>query len=119
MKTLGLRGRIIIVAAIFLLVTNLALGAVLMHQSREAMKTLIDERMLDVVNTATAMLDGDEVEKLTAEDEGTPIPRATPPGSRTIRGGPPPGITMSASTAQAIRMGWQESRFPNWLGSYP
>ena len=31
-------------AAIFLLVTNLALGAVLMHQSREAMKTLIDER---------------------------------------------------------------------------
>ena len=59
-------------AAVFMLATNLALGAALMYQSRNAMKTQIDERMLDVVNTAAAMLDGDVLEKLTAEDKGTP-----------------------------------------------
>lgn len=72
MKNFGLRGRILIMAAIFMLVTNLALGAVLMHQSRQAMKTLIDDRMLDVVNSAAAMLDGDVLDKLTGEDKGTP-----------------------------------------------
>ena len=50
-----------------MLATNLALGAVLMHQSRTAMKTQINERMLDVVNTAAAMLDGDVLDRLRAE----------------------------------------------------
>ena len=72
MKRLGFRARIILMTAAFLLVSNLALGAVLMQQSRKAMKTLIDERMLDVANSASAMLDGDVLDRLTAEDEGTP-----------------------------------------------
>ena len=72
MKSIGLRARIIIIASVFLLVTNLALGAALMRQSRQAMKTQIDERMLDVVNTASDMLDGDVLERLTAEDSATP-----------------------------------------------
>ncbi|MBR2770266.1 MAG: response regulator [Solobacterium sp.] len=55
-----------------MLLTNLALGTLLMNQSRRAMKTLIDERMLDVVNTAAAMLDGDVLERLWAEDKDTP-----------------------------------------------
>ena len=58
--------------ALSLLVTNLALGAVLMQQSRNAVRTQIDERMLDVVNTAAAMLDGDVLDRLTAGDAGTP-----------------------------------------------
>ncbi len=66
-KKLGLRARIILVASAFMLATNLALGAALMQQSRRAMKTLIDERMLDVVNTAAAMLDGDVLDRLRAE----------------------------------------------------
>ena len=72
MKSIGLRARIIIIASVFLLVTNLALGAALMRQSRQAMKTQIDERMLDVVNTASDMLDGDVLKRLTAEDSATP-----------------------------------------------
>ncbi len=72
MKKLGMRARIILMAAVFMLFTNLALGSALINQSRRAMKTLIDERMLDVVNSAAAMLDGDVLEALTAEDEGTP-----------------------------------------------
>ena len=71
-KKLGLRARIILVASAFMLATNLALRAALMQQSRRAMKTLIDERMLDVVNTAAAMLDGDVLDRLRAEDKGSP-----------------------------------------------
>ena len=72
MKKKGLRARIVVITALFLLVTNLALGAVLMQQSRNAVRTQIDERMLDVVNTAAAMLDGDVLDRLTAGDAGTP-----------------------------------------------
>ncbi|MBR2697689.1 MAG: response regulator [Clostridia bacterium] len=72
MKSIGLRARIIIIASVFLLVTNLALGAALTRQSRQAMKTQIDERMLDVVNTASDMLDGDVLKRLKAEDSATP-----------------------------------------------
>ncbi|MBR0369067.1 MAG: response regulator [Clostridia bacterium] len=72
MKSIGLRARIMIIASVFLLVTNLALGAALTRQSRQAMKTQIDERMLDVVNTASDMLDGDVLERLTAEDSAAP-----------------------------------------------
>ena len=72
MKRLGLRARIILMVAVFMLVTNLALGVTLMRQSRKAMKTLIDDRMLDVVNTAAELLDGDVLDRLRAEDVGTP-----------------------------------------------
>ena len=72
MKRIGLRTRIILIASAFLLLTNLALGIALMRQSRGAMKTQIDERMLDVVNTAADILDGDVLERLTADDKGTP-----------------------------------------------
>ncbi len=72
MKKLGIRGKIILMASVFMLVTNIALGATLMQQSRDAMKTLINERMLDIVNTAAAMLDGDVLDRLRAEDKGTP-----------------------------------------------
>ena len=71
MKKLGIRGKIILMASVFMLVTNIALGAALMQQSRDALKTLINERMLDIVNTAAAMLDGDVLETLGPEDRGT------------------------------------------------
>ena len=72
MKRLGLRGRIILTTSFFLLVTNLILGYALMSQSRRAMKTLIDERMLDIVKTASAMLNGDALDRITADDKDTP-----------------------------------------------
>lgn len=71
-KKLSMRTRAILLVSVFLLTMNVALGSVLMWQSRRAMKTQINERMLDIVNTAAAMLDGDVLEKLTAEDVGTP-----------------------------------------------
>ena len=72
MKKLGLRGKIILIASVFVLVTNIALGAALMKQSRNDLKTLINERMLDIVNTAAAMLDGNVLETLGPEDRDTP-----------------------------------------------
>ncbi len=72
LKKMSLRTRAILLVSLFLLVTNLALGVALYYQSRDAMKTLINERMLDIVNTAAAMLDGDALGRLTAEDKGTP-----------------------------------------------
>ena len=71
-KKLSLRTRMVLLMSLFMLATNLLLGAVLIRQSRSATKTQINERMLDIVNTAAAMLDGDVLDRLTAADEGTP-----------------------------------------------
>ena len=46
-KKLSMRTRAIALVALFMLITNLALGAVLTRQSRTATKTQINERMLD------------------------------------------------------------------------
>ncbi len=75
-KKLSLRTEAILLVTIFLLTMNVALGAMLMRQSRGAMKSLIDGRMLDIVNTAADMLDGDALRGLTPEDAGTPAYRA-------------------------------------------
>ncbi len=55
----------------FLLLVNLSLGYLLMSQSKSAMITLMQTRMLDVSNTAAAMVDGDILQDVTPEDEGT------------------------------------------------
>ena len=62
----------LIVFSVFLLAVNVTLGFILTNQSSAAMRTQIENRMLDVSNTAAAMLDGDILEKLEAEDRDTP-----------------------------------------------
>ena len=56
----------------FLIIVNASLGLVLTKQSSVAMRSLIESRMLDVSNTAAALLDGDTLETLEAEDKDTP-----------------------------------------------
>ncbi len=60
-----------IILSVLLLAANAVLGVILVNESRAAMKTLIDERMLDIAKTAADMLDGDDLETLTKEDQGT------------------------------------------------
>ena len=72
MKRMSVQMRLVLITALFMVAACLALGFTLTRQSRSAMKTLIDERMLDIVNTAAAMLDGDVLEDLRGEDAGTP-----------------------------------------------
>ena len=63
----------VVIAAIVVLVTaNLILGMILLNESNRAMRELIHARMLDISNTAAAMLNGDEMEQLTADDVDTP-----------------------------------------------
>ena len=62
----------LVVVCVFLLIVNVTLGLVLTRQSIETMRTMISSRMLDVSNTAAAMLDGDVLESLTAADINTP-----------------------------------------------
>ena len=57
---------------LFAILINVTLGALLARQANSAMITLIDSRMLDISNTAAAMLDGDVLKAVTPEDKGTP-----------------------------------------------
>lgn len=66
----------VIFACVFLLAVNAVLGFLLMNQSRQSLKTLIYNRMLDISNTAADMLDGDVLEDIRAEDADTPGYRA-------------------------------------------
>ena len=69
---LSLRTRAIILVTLFLLVSYALLGTMLIRQTRNVTKTRINEHMLDIVNTAAAMLDGDILDRLRADDRGTP-----------------------------------------------
>ena len=70
-KKLGRTGVMMIIVTVLLLLANLTLGFLLTQQANNAMLDLIHSRMLDVAKTAAAMLDGDVLASLQAEDEGT------------------------------------------------
>ncbi|WP_050008306.1 hybrid sensor histidine kinase/response regulator [Butyrivibrio sp. WCE2006] len=63
--------QLVIIVSAILLIGNVLVGLVLLNQSRESIKTIINARMLDIANTAAAMLDGDIMEHISPEDEGT------------------------------------------------
>ena len=61
----------IIIISLFLVVVNASLGFFLTRQSNDALTSQIQGRMLDVANTAADMINGDELERLTADDKDT------------------------------------------------
>ena len=71
-KRLSLTTLGIAAIAVLLLAANALLGLALVHQSRASMKALIHDRMLDISNSAAAMLDGDALGSVRASDAGTP-----------------------------------------------
>lgn len=70
-RTLSFRTRILIIISLFLLSANAVLGTIMLHQSKSAMKTLIQQRMLDISNSAADLLDGDALAVIEAEDRDT------------------------------------------------
>ena len=64
--------RIILITIVLLFVTNLLLSVLLLHNTRITSMTLINERMLDIVNCAAASINGDNLKMLTADSVGTP-----------------------------------------------
>ena len=72
MKKLNNATKYTIFICIGLAIFNVIFGYVLISESAQAMRTQINERMLDISNTAAAMLDGDELAKITADDIDSP-----------------------------------------------
>ncbi len=65
--------RLMIVAfSFFLLLVNGVLGTILIIQSRNDLRQQMHGRMLDILNSAAYLLDGDVLEKLQKEDVDTP-----------------------------------------------
>ncbi len=62
----------LIMALMLLVIANAVMGLILLYQSKTAMQTQVEQRMLDIANTAADMLNGDEMEKLTKGDVNTP-----------------------------------------------
>ena len=56
-----------ILALILLLTTNVLMGVILVKISKDALRTQIEARMLDVSNTAAAQIDGDVIKHIKAE----------------------------------------------------
>ncbi len=50
-----------IMALVLLLATIIVMGVVLMTMSKNALREQVDQRMLDVANTAADMIDGDKI----------------------------------------------------------
>ncbi|WP_294427801.1 ATP-binding protein [uncultured Treponema sp.] len=70
-KLPGFATKFAITVSVLLLSANIFLGFMLTDTSRSALKILIQNRMLDISNTAADMLDGDILKNLKAEDKGS------------------------------------------------
>ncbi len=63
--------RYLILMIMFLLVVTITMGYLLVRQSKSSIIALMHTRMLDISNTAAAMIDGDVLKSVTPEDQGT------------------------------------------------
>ena len=71
-RRFSLTTRYVVIVGILLFAANIVLGIVMLNQSKSMMNTMIRKNMLDISNTAAALLDGDVMAALTADDVGTP-----------------------------------------------
>ena len=55
----------------FLITVSVSLGYLLVRQSKSSIVSLMQTRMLDISNTAAAMVDGDALKSVSPADEGT------------------------------------------------
>ena len=60
-----------VLALALLLITHILMAVVLVSMSKSALREQINQRILDVANTAAAQIDGDLVDHITAEDKNT------------------------------------------------
>ena len=71
-RKISLTARILIIVITVLVVSNGVLSVVSILQTKASIKSAIQERMLDIANGAAASVNGDVLETLTADAEGTP-----------------------------------------------
>ena len=58
-----------IIALVLLLMTNVAMGIVLIQMSKHSLREQMNGRILDVANIASSMLDGDDIEMIAGYDK--------------------------------------------------
>ena len=63
---------LVVIVSVFLLAVNGILGTMLIIQSGADLKSEMQDRMFDILNTAAAFLDGDVLESIQKEDYDTP-----------------------------------------------
>ena len=71
-SSLSLTTTYVLVLSVVVVIFTGLIGFILSSQSSDAMRTLINERMLDISNTAADMMDGDALAGMTREDIGSP-----------------------------------------------
>ena len=72
MKKLNGATKYTIILCIGIVIFNVIFGFVLTREAAKAMRTQINERMLDISNSAAALINGDDLVGLTVEDIGSP-----------------------------------------------
>lgn len=70
-KILSVPARYILAVVALILAATVFLGVVMINRSKSVMRTLIRKNMLDVSNSAAALLDGDALGALTESDVGS------------------------------------------------
>lgn len=70
-REISMTTKTLIVLSALLLVADVILSSVLLKRSNALMRTMINERMLDISKTAADMLDGDALKHLTVGEEDT------------------------------------------------
>ncbi|MCR5686392.1 MAG: hypothetical protein K6G81_13425 [Lachnospiraceae bacterium] len=70
-RKLSLTLQILVINLAILLAACAVIGVVSTLRSKSAIKELMQQRMMDIANCAAASVDGDILEALTADDEGT------------------------------------------------
>ena len=60
-----------VLALALLLATHILMGVVLVKMSKNTLREQIEQRMLDIANSAAAQIDGNLIEHITAEDKDT------------------------------------------------
>ena len=63
--------RYLVITVVFLLIVTVSLGYLLVSQTKKSIVALMQTRMLDISNTAAAMVDGDALKSVSPADEGT------------------------------------------------
>ena len=64
--------RMIITTLVVLFISTMLLSGILLNNSMATAKALINERMLDIANCGAAVVNGDDLEVLTADSYDTP-----------------------------------------------
>ena len=72
MRKVGFQTQVLVIISLFLFLLNFAFGWSMVNHAKFALRKQIEERMLDITNTAASVIDGDMYEKISASNAHSP-----------------------------------------------